>query len=203
VSCRRTCCLSIPEDLGTDICQEGFGKPAAQQHDAVAGVVHEEQGHSSAQMNTFCSNFVGIEAKLRFAAVVGGAGCAEAVPKEFPGQGKGGTMQVHCIDSDSAAVIGDKPEDTLNQRSCAFDRAQDGIGCTALCRLVHIFVIFLGHENNGGDVDHHGQARVAMRDHALALIAEDEAKEADYFGAAQFRRRGVLTRAHCKRNSQK
>jgi hypothetical protein len=35
------------EHLGTDANQEGFRKPAAKQHDAVTGVVHEKQGHTA------------------------------------------------------------------------------------------------------------------------------------------------------------
>jgi hypothetical protein len=57
------------QDLRRAIGQEGFGEPAAKQLDAVAGVVHEEQRYGSSTPNELCSNFLGVEAKFRFAAV--------------------------------------------------------------------------------------------------------------------------------------
>ncbi len=53
-------------------------------------------------------------------------------------------------------------------------------------------MILLGDENDG-NVQRHGQARVAMGDHAFVVIAEDEAEEADNFCAARFGRGGVFT----------
>jgi hypothetical protein len=100
-------------------------------------------------------------------------------------------LQVHHINGGSGAVIGYEAEDMLNQRSWAFYWAKDGICRTALGSLVHLFVILLGDENDG-DVNRHGQARMAMRDHTFAMIAEDEAKKADDFGAARFGRGGIL-----------
>ena len=63
--------------------------------------------------------------------------------------------------------------------------AEDGICRTALGTLVHLLMVLLGHKYDR-DVNCHGQSRVAVGDHTLAMVAEDEAKQPDYLGLARF-----------------
>ena len=44
------------EHLGSDVVEEGIGRPASQEHNLGDGVVHEEEGHCSAGPERFCSD---------------------------------------------------------------------------------------------------------------------------------------------------
>jgi hypothetical protein len=52
------------QDLWPDVVKEGLGYPAAaEDHNAVTGMIFEEKCHHSAQLDGFGSNFVRIKSK--------------------------------------------------------------------------------------------------------------------------------------------
>ena len=50
-------------DLGSDVHQEGIGGPAAQEHDAGRGVVHQEERHGCPGTNGGVAKVFWVEAK--------------------------------------------------------------------------------------------------------------------------------------------
>ena len=168
-------------DLGPDADEERITEPVAEHHDFGCGDVVNEEGHGSAQVSGFVSNFMQFKSRGCLSAKRGARHAQHLKDVGSGDESSFGAMESNGVDRAEIVSPGRGLEDALDLGSARSDGTEVQVRCLTLSLRVHLLSVLLVDDSEFCMFGLGEESPAVVRDNVVASCAEDEAIKVSAF----------------------